>query len=66
MRRLAGLLPLILLLSACQSTGVYQRYYNNQFGWAGCNDHAYDAGLCEQPSNFNLFGTIITGELQSG
>lgn len=64
MRRLAvvTILP-VLLAAGCQGVSESQSY-QQRYGHLPCNDRAYDAGLCEQPSNFNLWGTIITGERQ--
>jgi hypothetical protein len=64
MRRLAmaTLLPL-MALAGCQGVSESQSY-EQRFGNTTCKDRAYDAGLCDQPSNFNLWGTIITGERQ--
>lgn len=59
---LAVILPL-LALAGCQ-TPTSDQVYAERFGSQPCSDRADDAGLCSQPSNFNLFGTIITGELQ--
>jgi hypothetical protein len=64
MRRLAitTFLPLALL-AGCQGVTSNQAY-SYRFGNQWCKERAFDAGLCEQPSNFNLFGTLITGERQ--
>lgn len=57
------LLPLsamlaLVVLSACQSTPPDKMFVPE------CTPRRYDAGMCDMPSNFNLFATIVTGEVQ--
>ncbi|MBL8581004.1 MAG: hypothetical protein JNL61_02095 [Rhizobiaceae bacterium] len=54
----------LLALAGCQGAPTSDQVYAERFGNQPCSDRANDAGLCAQPSNFNLFGTIITGERQ--
>lgn len=62
-RLLITILPL-MLAAGCQ-TMTSDQAYQARYGSSQCKDRAYDAGLCYQPSNFNLFGTVVSGELQS-
>ena len=58
MRNAIKIIVPLLVLAGCQSVPT-------QGGrpWPyPCTDRAYDAGLCEQPSNLNLFGYIIGAE----
>ena len=47
----------IMLASAatgCQTVPSSQPHWR----WTPCVDRAFDAGFCEQPTNFRLFGYI--------
>jgi hypothetical protein len=61
MRFLALLVMLTLpFLTACQSTPPGEMFV------PACTPRRIDAGFCELPSNFNLWGTVISGQLQPG
>jgi hypothetical protein len=55
MRRIlqATVLLTVAALAGCQSTMQAQRYQGY------CSARPYDAGFCEQPSNFLLWGFIL-------
>jgi hypothetical protein len=61
MRRSPLLMILALsFLAACQSTPPDKMFK------PACTPRRIDAGFCELPSNFNLWGTLITGQRQPG
>ena len=48
----------LAFVSGCQTTAPQKPFE------PACTPRRYDAGFCDLPSNFNLFATIVTGELQ--
>jgi len=62
MRRLSALtIVAFCVLTGCQSAPPSDKPFQ-----PACTPRRIDAGYCELPSNFNLWGTIISGQLQPG
>jgi hypothetical protein len=57
--------PLLMVLTLCLLAGCQSTPPDEMFKPA-CTPRRIDAGFCELPSNFNLFGTIVSGQLQPG
>lgn len=48
----------LALLSACQSAPPTKPFE------PACTPHRYDAGFCDEPTNFHLWATLLTGQVQ--
>ncbi|WP_442577730.1 hypothetical protein ACSBOB_19425 [Mesorhizobium sp. ASY16-5R] len=49
----------LVLLSACQSAPPSGKRFEPE-----CTPRRYDAGFCDLPSNFHLWTTLLTGQVQ--
>jgi len=61
MRRflISAVMLVSVVVTGCQTTPLPPSPPSAQWRWRTCTDRAFDAGLCEQPNNFNLFGWLI-------
>lgn len=48
----------LALLSACQSAPPSKPFE------PACTQHRFDAGFCDLPTNFHLWATLLTGQVQ--
>lgn len=58
MRLLLPIATTMALLTACQSAPPTKPFEPE------CTPRRYDAGFCDQPTNFHLWATLLTGQVQ--
>ncbi|MFI0846251.1 hypothetical protein [Mesorhizobium sp. IMUNJ 23232] len=58
MRLLLPIAMTMALLSACQTAPPSKPFE------PACTQHRFDAGFCDQPTNFHLWTTLLTGQMQ--